>query len=75
VDRAAADLGIDLRQSFVVGDRWIDVTLARTIGARAILVRTGHGQAEAAAPTDSLSADAVVANLVEAVGWILRALC
>ena len=43
VDRAVAELGVDPRRSFVVGDRWLDVRLARTVGARGVLVRTGYG--------------------------------
>ena len=75
VDRAAADLGVDPGRSFVVGDRWVDVRLARAVGGRGLLVRTGEGEAESAAPPDDVSADAIVSNLIEATGWILRALC
>ena len=38
------ELGIDPARSFVVGDRWLDVGLARTVGARGMLVRTGYGR-------------------------------
>ncbi len=72
IDRAAADLGIDPARSFVVGDKWLDVGAARTVGGRGILVRTGYGAAEEREPQPDLSADAVVDNLIEAVGWILR---
>ena len=34
VDLAAADLDLDPARSFVVGDKWLDVGLARSIGAR-----------------------------------------
>jgi D-glycero-D-manno-heptose 1,7-bisphosphate phosphatase len=71
VDRAARELGIDPARSFTVGDRWLDVGLARTIGARGLLVRTGYGSDEEHRQPDGLSADAVVDNLVEAVSWIL----
>ena len=71
VDRAARELGIDPARSFVVGDRWLDVALARTIGARGILVRTGYGATEEMRPPDGLTADATVHNLIEAVSWIL----
>ena len=72
IDRAAADLGIEPSRSFVVGDKWLDVGAARTVGGRGILVRTGYGAAEEREPQPDLSADAVVDNLIEAVGWILR---
>jgi len=72
IDRAAADLGIEPARSFVVGDKWLDVGAARAVGGRGILVRTGYGAAEEREPQPDLSADAVVDNLIEAVGWILR---
>jgi len=50
VDRAVRELGIDPAQSFVVGDRWLDVQLARAVGARGVLVRTGYGVTEQGRP-------------------------
>jgi D-glycero-D-manno-heptose 1,7-bisphosphate phosphatase len=58
-------------RSFVVGDRWVDVRLARAVGARAVLVRTGSGAAEEARPPAGVTADAVVDNLAAAASWIL----
>ena len=72
VDRAVREFGVDPERSFTVGDRWLDVALARAIGARGILVRTGYGLAEEARPPRGLVADAVVDNLIGAVGWILE---
>jgi len=72
VDRAIGEFAIDPEQSFTVGDRWLDVALARTIGGRGVLVRTGYGADEARRPPDGLSADAVVNNLIEAASWILE---
>ena len=71
VERAVRELGVDPRQSFTVGDRWLDVALARTVGARGILVRTGYGRIEEARPASGVQADAIVNNLIEAVGWML----
>jgi len=71
VERAVEQFGIDPKHSFVVGDRWVDVALARTVGARGILVRTGYGAVEETRPPEGLSADAVVDNLIAAVSWIL----
>ena len=45
INRAARDLGLDAARSFVVGDTWLDIGLARAVGARGILVRTGSGAA------------------------------
>ena len=69
VDRAVREFGVDPAQSFVVGDRRLDIQLARAVGARAVLVRTGYGVTEEA---QGLVADAVTDNLMDAAGWILR---
>jgi D-glycero-D-manno-heptose 1,7-bisphosphate phosphatase len=72
VERAASDLDLDPARSFVVGDKWVDIGLARGIGARGILVRTGTGAAEEARPSSDVAADAVVDNLAAAASWILQ---
>lgn len=72
VDRAISEFDIDPAQSFAVGDRWFDVGLAQTVGARGVLVRTGYGADEEQRPQAGLRADAVVNNLVEATAWILQ---
>jgi D-glycero-D-manno-heptose 1,7-bisphosphate phosphatase len=72
LQRAAADLGIDLARSIVVGDRWHDLQAGRTVGARALLVRTGYGRTEEVAPVKGLEPDAIVDNLMDAASWILR---
>lgn len=43
-EEAAEQIGIDLRRSYVIGDKLDDVNLARVLGAPPILVRTGHGK-------------------------------
>ncbi|HXG88956.1 MAG TPA: HAD family hydrolase [Vicinamibacterales bacterium] len=45
---AAAALNLDLTQSWVVGDQWRDIQLAHAIGARSVLVHSGHGEKQAA---------------------------
>jgi D-glycero-D-manno-heptose 1,7-bisphosphate phosphatase len=71
VDRAARELGIDPARSFVVGDRWLDIGLARTVGARGVLVRTGYGAIEEKQKLQDLAADAIVDNLAGAASWVL----
>ena len=44
--KAAKDFDIDLRKSFVVGDRIIDVQTGNNAGASSILVLTGYGKEE-----------------------------
>jgi D-glycero-D-manno-heptose 1,7-bisphosphate phosphatase len=72
IDRAARDRGLDPARSFVVGDTWLDIGLARAVGARGILVRTGAGAASEARTPADLAADAVVDNLAAAVSVILQ---
>lgn len=74
IDRAVADLDLDLSRSVVVGDKWIDVQLARAAGTRAILVRTGSGAVEERRPPPGVAADAIVDNLAAAASWILKTL-
>lgn len=62
--RARNDHGIDLKRSYVVGDKDVDMLLAKAVGARAILVKTGKAEA-------SIHADAVVEGLGDAVRTIL----
>jgi D-glycero-D-manno-heptose 1,7-bisphosphate phosphatase len=70
---AAREMGLDLTRSVMVGDRRPDVASGRAAGVRAILVRTGVGAAEERALADGEERpDAILDNLMEAVGWILR---
>ena len=56
----------------MVGDRWLDVACGMAPGTRALLVRTGHGAHEAERRPAGARPDAILNNLMEAVGWILR---
>jgi D-glycero-D-manno-heptose 1,7-bisphosphate phosphatase len=88
IRQAQERFSIDLAKSFVVGDKLSDVGLAAAVGARAVLVRTGHG-AETEALFERASGSERVArtergagaaeppaliadNLMEACAWILR---
>jgi D-glycero-D-manno-heptose 1,7-bisphosphate phosphatase len=68
---AAADLGLDLARSFVIGDRWIDIELALRAGARGVLVRSGYGASEEVRPRPGVEAVHVADNLMHAAGWLL----
>jgi D-glycero-D-manno-heptose 1,7-bisphosphate phosphatase len=74
LQQAARDLALDLKRSFVVGDRHADVELAHAVGARGILVRTGYGEGELAwhAKNWPRQPEFVAADLSEAVDWILK---
>jgi D-glycero-D-manno-heptose 1,7-bisphosphate phosphatase len=68
VDKAVLQLGLDLRQCYVIGDRASDVELGKNIGATTFLVRTGYG--EKVALEEQHGADFTVDNLKEASGII-----
>jgi D-glycero-D-manno-heptose 1,7-bisphosphate phosphatase len=63
-ESAAADLGIDLRESVMVGDALTDVQAARAVGCRPVLV----GDSRPGLPNDVM----VVEDLAQAVERIIR---
>jgi D-glycero-D-manno-heptose 1,7-bisphosphate phosphatase len=73
LQRAAADLGLDLSRSYVVGDRLGDLQLAWTVGARGVLVKSGYGLGELTyhAPSWKRQPDLVAEHLLEAVARIV----
>jgi D-glycero-D-manno-heptose 1,7-bisphosphate phosphatase len=71
--RAASEHDLALDKSFVVGDRWHDLEAGQRVGARGILVRTGYGKTQEAAPESHIAPSGVVNNVMEAVSWILLA--
>ncbi|MCS6843195.1 MAG: D-glycero-beta-D-manno-heptose 1,7-bisphosphate 7-phosphatase [Caldilineales bacterium] len=68
---AAADMGLDLSRSYLVGDAVSDVEAAMAVGAQPILVLTGRGEAQRAGLRAKGYDVPVVADLAEAVAWIL----
>ncbi|MDQ5846566.1 MAG: HAD family hydrolase [Acidobacteriota bacterium] len=46
ITRAARDFDIDLNNSWVVGDRYSDIELARNAGVKSALVLSGYGRGE-----------------------------
>jgi D-glycero-D-manno-heptose 1,7-bisphosphate phosphatase len=65
---AAADLDVDLAQSFMVGDRWRDVDAGARAGCRTVFLDFGYHERGPEAPPS-----ATVHSLGEAVEWILNA--
>jgi D-glycero-D-manno-heptose 1,7-bisphosphate phosphatase len=73
IEQACREMDLDPSGSVMVGDRWLDVACGGAAGTRTVLVRSGHGLSEAdTAPPEGVRADAILNNLMEAVGWILR---
>jgi D-glycero-D-manno-heptose 1,7-bisphosphate phosphatase len=73
IDRAARDLNIDVKRSFVVGDKWSDVELGQRAGANSILVNAafGLGNTETVRPSHLNDPDFIAHSITEAVEWIL----
>ncbi|MBZ0272331.1 HAD family hydrolase [bacterium] len=46
IERAAADLNLDPKRSFMVGDKYSDVELGFAMGGEGLLVLTGYGRGE-----------------------------
>ena len=58
--------GIDIEQSYMVGDRWRDIGAGKAAGCRTILLRNTYDEQQAENP------DAVVDSLLEATKFILN---
>jgi D-glycero-D-manno-heptose 1,7-bisphosphate phosphatase len=71
--RAERELGADLANSWVIGDRHSDLQLAWSVGAHGALVKSGYGLGELTylAPGWPRQPDLVAENLLEAVERIL----
>ncbi len=67
---------IDKNRSFVIGDRWVDIELAKRAGLKSILVLTGYGRGELeyVLPKKNLWPDYVAKNLEDATSYILTKL-
>jgi D-glycero-D-manno-heptose 1,7-bisphosphate phosphatase len=72
IEDAERDLGVDPRQSWVIGDKWLDVDLGHAVGARSILVRTGWGAEQEQRRPAGQKVDAICDNLIHAVSVILH---
>ena len=64
--RAAAELGIDLAVSFMVGDRWRDIAAGHLAGVRTIWIDSAYDEKTPEQP------DHTVQHLGQAADWILN---
>lgn len=62
---AAREYGVDLRASFMVGDRWRDVEAGARAGCKTVFLDRGYREQR------PMHADVVVRSLPEGVAWIL----
>ncbi|NOT61276.1 MAG: HAD family hydrolase [Acidobacteria bacterium] len=73
LERAARELAIDLTASYVIGDRYGDVEAGHAVGARGVLLETGHGAHEISLRDEwPRPPEFIAANVLEAVKTILR---
>lgn len=74
IDVAAKDFDIDIKRSFMIGDKWSDVELAQRAGVHAILVMTGFALDDPGnkRPYHVLDPDYTASNISEAVDWIIH---
>ena len=73
ISRAARDFSIDLTRSWMVGDRYSDVELARNAGVKSMFVLSGYGRGEWEHQRSSWTEqpDQVAEDLLEAVRVIV----
>jgi D-glycero-D-manno-heptose 1,7-bisphosphate phosphatase len=62
---AARRHGLELRKSFLVGDRWRDIGAGQAAGCRTVFIDRGYDERRPESP------DATVRDLTEAAAWIL----
>lgn len=71
---ARDEFGLDLAQSFMVGDKLIDLECGWNAGVKqSILVRTGYGAETERESPGKLERAAIVDGLPEMAAWILQA--
>ena len=70
---AASEFGVDLSQSFMVGDKTADLQCGWNAGVKnSILVRTGDGADLERDEPDTVTNAAIVDDIAAAVDWILN---
>jgi D-glycero-D-manno-heptose 1,7-bisphosphate phosphatase len=62
--RAAAELDIDLATSYLIGDRWRDISCAHAANCRAIFIERGYDEALREAPDFTVTSFAEAVNVV-----------
>jgi len=66
--KAAEDLNVDLERSYMIGDMPRDMDIARKVGAKGVMVRTGYGRNVVATSKPHYIAE----DLLDAAKWIIQ---
>jgi D-glycero-D-manno-heptose 1,7-bisphosphate phosphatase len=61
---AAAALGLDLKRSWMIGDRWRDIDCGRRAGVRTVFIDFGYAEKLHAAPDFTVSSFADAARII-----------
>lgn len=72
--KAARRHSIDLRRSFVMGDKLSDIRLGRRMGMRTVLLLTGHGRSQASRYKKILKPDYTARGILQGARWIVKQL-
>ena len=74
LEQAARELNINLKSSFMVGDRWSDLRCGVRVGVTPVLVLTGYGRGDLQyiGPSQQVQPAYVADDLPAAVSWILQ---
>jgi len=67
LNSAAMELGIDLPESFMIGDRWVDIAAGKNAGATTILIKSSHSwlPSSAGKPPADLQPDFTIDSIGE----------
>jgi histidinol-phosphate phosphatase family protein len=70
IEEATREFGIDVENSFVVGDKFCDIEAGRRVGCKTILLASGSSLSKEEETT--LMSTHVASDLYEAVKWLLK---
>lgn len=63
---------IDLRRSFVMGDKLSDIRLGRRMGIKTVFLLTGHGKSQASRHKKILKPDYTARGILQGARWIIK---
>jgi D-glycero-D-manno-heptose 1,7-bisphosphate phosphatase len=73
IEQARKAFDIDMSNSYVVGDRYLDMELANQLNLKGVLVKTGYGRGEIEyILPDKQQPDYIAEDLVDAAEWIVK---